>query len=93
VNRRLFLVALATPLAAPLTAAAQQAPRAYRVGVLSPSAPGPMVSTIASTLRELGWVRGQNLELHTRFAESELERLPALAADLVELRCRCWRRY
>jgi putative ABC transport system substrate-binding protein len=36
-------------------------------------------------LRELGWVEGQSIAIEWRWAEGKLERLPALAADLVRL--------
>jgi len=35
-------------------------------------------------LRELGWVEGRNFVLETRFANYDVERLPALAVELVE---------
>jgi putative tryptophan/tyrosine transport system substrate-binding protein len=37
-------------------------------------------------MRERGWVEGQNMVLDLRWAEGDLERLPALAADLVRLK-------
>jgi putative ABC transport system substrate-binding protein len=39
------------------------------------------------SLRELGWIEGQNIALELRYAEegTDPERLPALAADLVQL--------
>src|SRR5688572_5895898 len=37
-------------------------------------------------LAELGWVEGRNLVIEPRWAETEHERLPALAAELVRLR-------
>jgi putative tryptophan/tyrosine transport system substrate-binding protein len=36
-------------------------------------------------LRDLGYVEGQNIVLEYRFAAGQLERLPALAAELVHL--------
>jgi hypothetical protein len=36
-------------------------------------------------LQELGYVEGQSLVIEQRFAEGKLERLPALAAELVRL--------
>ena len=37
-------------------------------------------------LRERGYVDGRNLRLDFRFAENRLDRLPALAAELVKAR-------
>src|SRR4030095_832767 len=36
--------------------------------------------------RELGWIEGRNLVIDARFADNDASRLPALAAELVELR-------
>jgi putative tryptophan/tyrosine transport system substrate-binding protein len=37
------------------------------------------------TLRERGWIEGQNLGLEYRFAEGRYDRLAALARELVDL--------
>ena len=42
-----------------------------------------MLQAFLRTLRELGWVEGQNLIVEYRWAEGKLERLPDLAAELV----------
>jgi putative tryptophan/tyrosine transport system substrate-binding protein len=74
-------------LAAPLAAEAQRA-RAPRVGILSPGAPGasPLPGAFQRGLRDLGYIEDQNIVLEYRFAATQLERLPALAAELVERR-------
>jgi putative ABC transport system substrate-binding protein len=41
--------------------------------------------TLEDALRRLGYVEGQNLQLEYRFANGQVERLPALVAELVEL--------
>jgi putative ABC transport system substrate-binding protein len=76
--------------AAPLAADAQPGGRVYRLGVLTPGArPVPLSPTTAYllplTLRELGYVEGQNLVIEQRFAEGKLDRLPRLARELVQL--------
>ena len=38
------------------------------------------------SLRELGWIEGQNVTIEYRWAEGEPERLPALAAELVKVK-------
>jgi len=84
------LLALAL-LAAPFVAEAQSAGKVYRLGMLSPAAPPPSVMydgrrDLVAVLRELGYVEGRNLEVERRYAEGRVERLPALAAELVQRR-------
>jgi putative ABC transport system substrate-binding protein len=91
-NRRRFLVtSVAYALATPCTGEAQQTAKVWRVGVLTPGVrPTPSFPTTAyllpSILREFGYIEGQNLVIEQRFAEGNLDRLPALAGELVELR-------
>jgi putative ABC transport system substrate-binding protein len=47
--------------------------------------PSPNLEAFRQGLRERGWVEGQSIVLEYRFAERQLERLPALAAELVSL--------
>jgi putative ABC transport system substrate-binding protein len=62
----------------------------HRIGWLSASArPSGSVTAIGAFqqgLRDLGYVEGQNLVIEQRYAEGDDERLPALAAELVQLR-------
>jgi putative ABC transport system substrate-binding protein len=86
---RLVTFAL-TVLVAALVADAQKPAKIPRIGVLSPGVPPaapdwPQRSPLQQGLRELGWVAGQSLVIEYRWAEGQLERLPALAADLVRL--------
>jgi putative tryptophan/tyrosine transport system substrate-binding protein len=46
----------------------------------------PFAVGFAQRLRELGYVEGHNLSFAFRNAEGQLDRLPALAAELVRLR-------
>jgi putative ABC transport system substrate-binding protein len=62
-----------------------------RLGVLAagplPPDPVPPASHFAAfqqALHKLGWVEGQNVAIEYRFAEGQAERLPALAAELVQ---------
>ena len=76
---------------APLAAEGQQAGRVYRLGVLTPGVrPAPSVAVVTTvvplSLREMGYVEGQNLVIQQRFAEGKLDRLPGLARELVQLR-------
>jgi putative tryptophan/tyrosine transport system substrate-binding protein len=73
-------------LTATFTATAPRSAPVPRVGVLLFSGPdSAAVESLRQGLREHGWVEGQNLAMAWRFAEGHAERLPALAADLVQL--------
>src|SRR5256885_16685809 len=62
------------------------------VGLLSPatsealSDPKRGLYAFLQGLRELGYVEGQTIRLEYRFAEWQWDRLPALAAELVQLK-------
>ena len=74
-------------LAASLTAEAQQAGKVYRVGYLSAGSRAtqePFNQAFLQGLMELGWIERQNLIVERRWAEGKNERLPALAAELVQ---------
>ena len=83
-----FIAALSLGiLAAALAAEAQQAGKVPRIGVLQVwSSADPMVERIRQSLREVGYVEGQTIAIEFRLAEGKTERLPALAADLVQLK-------
>ena len=57
----------------------------YRIGLLN-SAPTARVEAFRQSLRELGYVEGQNLVIESRYAEGSGERFPDLAAELVRLK-------
>ena len=88
------LIGLAVVLAlglslAPLTVEAQR-PSMPRVGVLSPGKPPPddafrQQEHFEAGLRELGWTPGSNVVIDYRYADGNLDRLPALAAELVRI--------
>src|SRR5215470_12208257 len=87
-KRREFITLLGSAAAWPFTARAQQRESVRRVGVLLATAEAdPMVpvrnQAIRQGLRESGFVEGQNVAVEYRFAEGQLDRMPALAADLV----------
>ena len=44
------------------------------------------VDPFREALRGLGYVEGQNLELHFRWADGQPDRLPGLAAELLALK-------
>jgi putative ABC transport system substrate-binding protein len=82
-------------LIAPLAADARQPGKIYHIGVLSALSPpvepdwqqrSPFFQPFWQGMRELGWMEGQNLVMEYRWAERRFERLPALAAELVQLK-------
>jgi putative ABC transport system substrate-binding protein len=84
-RRRFLLTSLAGALAAPLAAEAQQAGKVYRIGKLW-NTPNPrMEDVLRQSLRDLGWIEGQNFVLERRYSEGRDDRHPALAAELVRL--------
>ena len=70
-------------------AQAQQPTKIPRIGRLSGSsisANPARIEAFRQGLRELGYVEGKNIVIERRFAEGKLDRLPALAAELVRLK-------
>ncbi|HEU4368024.1 MAG TPA: ABC transporter substrate binding protein, partial [Methylomirabilota bacterium] len=88
--RTLGLVAVfVSSLAAPLTVDAQPAERIWRIGFLSlggAQAVQAWVAAFRDGLRELGYVQGENVIIEERYAAGQVERLPALGAELVRLK-------
>jgi putative ABC transport system substrate-binding protein len=74
-------------MAMSLAAEAQQAGRVYRIGVLSlTSFENTTLATVTiEGLGRLGYVVGRNIVVEDKFADGKMERLPALAAELVRL--------
>lgn len=74
-------------LAAPLATTAQPRGHIPRVGVLEPTSqarPAPCLFAFQQGLRDLGYVEGQTILLDYRYGEGHADRLPALAAELVQ---------
>jgi putative ABC transport system substrate-binding protein len=75
-------------LAMVFTASAQQPAKVTPIGYLtgeSLSANAARTESFRQGLRELGYVDGKNIVIEWRYAEGKLDRLPALAAELVRL--------
>ena len=87
-DRRTFVCAVAGSfLATPLTAVSQPAGKVYRIGHLSGSgqaASKPFVEAFLQGLRKAGYVDGASFVLDERYAEGNVQRLPALARELVD---------
>src|SRR5262245_28034737 len=89
IARRKFLATLLGSAAAwPLAARAQQ-PAMPVVGYLnlgSPESDVPRLTGLRRGLNQTGYVEGRNLVIEYRWAGNQADRLPELAADLVQLR-------
>jgi putative ABC transport system substrate-binding protein len=68
---------------------AQQPTKIPRIGFLIgnfPSTISARLEAFRQGLRELGYVEGKNIVIEYRYADGKLDRLPALAAELVRLK-------
>src|SRR6516162_3860024 len=89
-RRREFIAACGGAAAWPLAARAQQGDRVRRIGVLIPGDENDPVakgrlSALAKALAGLGWTDGRNVRLDLRWAGSDINRIRALAQELVGL--------
>src|SRR5262249_48309357 len=86
IGRRDLLAALGgAAVTWPLAAGAQQPamPLIGFLGSASPEAYARRLRAFHQALQEIGYVKGQNVEVEYRWAEGQNNRLPALAAELV----------
>src|SRR5262249_2532522 len=90
-KRREVLTLISGAAAAwPLAAGAQQADRMRQIGVLmgtSESDPNQkaLVEAFTRSLANLGWKEGENIRIERRWAEGEIARLRAQAAELARI--------
>src|SRR5829696_8838299 len=85
-RRRDFITSLGGAVAWTLPARAQR-PAMPVIGYLSPESPGPFASRVRAFrdgLAEMGYFEGRNVAIEFRWAEGQYNRLPALAAELVD---------
>jgi putative tryptophan/tyrosine transport system substrate-binding protein len=76
-------------LAVAVLAQTQQSAKVPRIGYLTGATPdgqSARIEAFRQGLRELGYVEGKNIVIEYRYAEEKLDRLPALAAELVRLK-------
>src|SRR5262247_698821 len=86
-RRRTFITLFGSAVAWPLAARAQQPAKLPMVGFLrsTPSAPFMhFVAAFQQGLKEEGFVEGQNVAIEYRWADNQLDRLPGLAAELIQ---------
>jgi putative ABC transport system substrate-binding protein len=86
--RRNFIALLGGATTWPILARAQQ-PEMPVIGCLNSAAAAPIAHLLAAFKRGLsepGYIEGQNVAIEYRLAEGQYDRLPALAADLVNRR-------
>src|SRR6266496_275534 len=85
-RRRDFIILLGSAaVARPVSARAQQAGMPV-IGFLNSASPDAYVSQVKAfhqALKETGYVEGQNVAIEYRWAENQIDRLSALAGDLV----------
>src|SRR5918996_2194787 len=90
IKKQIFALALSALLFALFyPAEAQQPTKIPRIAYLSAGSASSQASRVEAFkqgLRELGYVEEKNIVIEYRFAEGKLDRLPALAADLVRLK-------
>jgi putative ABC transport system substrate-binding protein len=86
-RRREFITLLGAAAAWPFAAGAQQAmPVIGFLGIRAPGEDPQLLTAFRQGLTQSGYVEGQNLAIEYRWAESQYDRLPALAAELVRRR-------
>jgi putative tryptophan/tyrosine transport system substrate-binding protein len=89
-KRREFIAGLGGAVAWPAVARAQQGDRVRRIGVLMAYDENDLegksvVSALTQALADLGWTDGRNVGMHLRWGGGDINRIRALAQELVGL--------
>ena len=86
-QRRHFIALLGVTAATwSVAARARQAGKVWRIGSISPassSGQNDNLKAFTQELNDLGYIDGKNIHFERRVADGNLDRLPALAAELV----------
>jgi putative ABC transport system substrate-binding protein len=87
-KRRAFITLLGGAAAWPLAARAQRTGQVLHIGLLllGNAEAQSLRNELGESLRQLGYIEGQNVRFEVRSADGKLDLLPNLAAQLVALR-------
>ena len=89
VARRHVLLAAGALVVGPITGAAQPARNAPRIGYLALNTEvigKDILAAFRQSMLELGWADGRNVVIDARFADGNVDRLPALVDELLRLK-------
>jgi putative ABC transport system substrate-binding protein len=88
-NRRDSVIALIALAAVGGPSFAQSTPKTFRIGILSPVsavAGRQFEGALVQGLGDVGYIEGKNVVIDRRYADGQMDRLPALAKELIDLK-------